>query len=1052
MRPDDDAAAAEIALKKRWIDAPTLRRALEIQAEAAALGLEEDLLDILVSKGFVSERLATEFEDDFALRRLAHPTQAEAIAGYRILERVGRSGIGVLFRATQLSMERVVALKVLPPELARDKSFAMRFRRETRMVAQVNHPRLACGLDSGRSADFHYYAREFPSGRSLAEALRDGPLRPRAVLGIAADMAGALAHLESLHLVHRGIEPACMIQTPDAGTVLSGLGVARHPEDPSVTLTGISPAMPHYSAPEVAAGAAGVDIRADIFSLGATLYHALAGTPPAAPGSDASTARPDASGDLAALVARMMAPAPDDRFQTPADLSRALQRVRTAAATQPATAKATKPLPIIAPPKSQEPTAPGAPPLPAIAPAAKPPPLGPPPARAGRAAQVGWIVAFALLVGVLAVSVVWAVRSRLGRTGAQPQARPMGPAPTTNVAATPVPAAPSPPAAAPAQALAAAAIEFEKGHPKAHAEALLALRRALLEAPEPNDARRLRLRIVARQQVLTEAASSEHAKRIRQADELRKQDRPGEALRVLAGYPEELRCGPWAERLATEMTNLCLLADQRYATLANDGREALARQSFTKALGGFKRIGDLGVPWMANAGAALLASAQPYVEAEQKRLAELERRKAVAQRRRSLGRLSTPVAAVAAQLKKRDYAQALALCKAIPEAVRRGDAAAVVADLEERIAVLAQLWDAVEKGPAAAVGQTLTLYAQPGAIAGFRGKPGARLLILRIKTRSGEKTLSQPIARLPASELGRLAAWACAGEPAQTTALKLGLLYLAEGEAGKARARLLEAQKLGVQKADGYLEELEAAVHVGGALTTVKQGKRTEARGLLETCLDRFGATLPVILRHAELTKALAACPPKPGDTKVAASPRPLPTGLQRLLLLPETRVSSASAGDPLAAQFATPLVRQSPVLVGLDDWGDYSLSLRWTPHQGSRVVLAGRVVEFRRGQFACYYVAVDGADVVLGLRAGGADKQLAKGKRPELRGRKHQRLIFTLAGSKLSVVVNGEPCLQATDTTLQQGRAALITPNSQALVHQLWAYPSGKARRSSRK
>ena len=232
MRAEDDAIIAEIALKRGWVDKETLGRALEIQSAASAIELDESLLDILVTKKFITDRQARELEDQIGVGRLTQPEHCEDIAGYRIMAKLGQGGMGAVFKAEQLSMQRVVALKVLAPELASDPGLVERFGREARAIGRVSHANIVSGLDSGRSDDYHYYTMEYVEGENLYRALRGGPLPIPKLLVIAVQIARALKHAASLGMVHRDIKPSNIIVTAEGIAKLCDLGLARSPDDP----------------------------------------------------------------------------------------------------------------------------------------------------------------------------------------------------------------------------------------------------------------------------------------------------------------------------------------------------------------------------------------------------------------------------------------------------------------------------------------------------------------------------------------------------------------------------------------------------------------------------------------------------------------------------------------------------------------------------------------------------------------------------------------------------------------------------------------------------
>ncbi|MFC1806545.1 serine/threonine-protein kinase, partial [Planctomycetota bacterium] len=258
------------------------------------------------------------------------------IGGFEILGRLGQGGMGTVYKARQVSMNRVVALKVLPPKLAKDKSFVQRFIREAQSAASLQHPNIVQGIDVGVADGYYYFAMEFVDGSTVKDLItRQGRVDERRALEIARDVARALEHAHKRGIIHRDIKPDNVMLTAEGEVKLADLGLARRVEDAgSVTLEGTALGTPYYMAPEQVRGQPDVDTRADIYALGASLYHMVTGTVPydganataiitkhvTDPAPSARTANPETSRACDELIARMMAKDRDDRPQTPAEL------------------------------------------------------------------------------------------------------------------------------------------------------------------------------------------------------------------------------------------------------------------------------------------------------------------------------------------------------------------------------------------------------------------------------------------------------------------------------------------------------------------------------------------------------------------------------------------------------------------------------------------------------------------------------------------------------------------------------------------------------------
>jgi len=1084
MGAEDDAIVAEIALERGWIKPNTLRRALEIQSAALALDLDERLLDILRTKGFISDRDAGALDEELGLDRLVLEEHRGDIEGYLILAKMGRSGLGAIFRAGQLSMERTVALKVLPPELAKNPDFVGRFQKEAEAVGRIGHPNVVGALDAGRCGDYSYYAMEFVEGENLRETLRAGPLAIPKVLDIAAQMAEALAHLDALGLVHRDIRPGNIILMADGTAKLLNVGVARDPEDPCVAEAGIPVGTPHYVSPELAAGSKHIDIRSDLYSLGATLFHLASGQYPFKAGSRASLLvkhmherlrppielRPEMPRALSDLLCQIMAKEPGERVRSPFELGRAIGAIQAelAPSVQRDEAVAARPLPEIAPPaeptpasvKSDEararpiiapPPEPGPGPADADSSAALPsiaPPMLPKAPVAVRRprtiARMAWAAAIATLIALLARSIVWAVRTRLRGRPASPrpevsgQAHPSTETPVRQPAEEIARGPQRTPAEDAARRLAQAAIAFDDEHPFEHRAALLGLRRALLATRTQPLASQLEARLQARRLALTGAANRAYGDLVARVRALREHDKFGEALRACASFPSELRYGVWAERVDAQAAALGAQAEQRYLELATNGALALRQARLKDALGAYERVGALGIPWLERVGAALLAPARQHAESEQRRLDEVAKRRALLERRLAFGQLTGLFASASEEIKRRQYGKALGILKAAPEALRQGDLGKAIERLESTTRLLLDLWNRVREGPPAAVGEPFH-HGVKGVITGFTGLPESRQVVFRFLAGASQRTLRLPILRLPPAELAKLAEWATAGEPPASAAHKLGLFYLSEGKSKEALGKLQQAAKLGADVA-ADLEALKAQATVAQGRAAHKEGQWAKARAALEAALDHYAAHPPVILDHPRLMAALKACLRKLGEpTSVApARPPPLPASLRRLPVLPETRLGAAPRNGSLAPYFGTPLERASPIVLGLSRWSDYTLTLRWTVTRGRGLVALVRLSETRPGHFAYYYVAVDADRVVLGRRLPDRSDELASGRFPDLLKRRPHRLTLSLTGPSLVASFDKKHRLEAVDNTLSRGNLGIATAGGEVVVHEL--------------
>jgi YVTN family beta-propeller protein len=255
-------------------------------------------------------------------------------AGYRIEALIGRGGMGVVYRATDLSLERPVALKLIAPELARDARFRARFLREPRLAAALDHPNVVPIYEAGEREGHLYLAMRYVSGTDLKTTLdREGSLTLQRALPILEQIAGALDAAHRRGLVHRDVKPANMLLDEDGHAYLTDFGVTKQVGGAS-TETGTLVGTLDYLAPEQIRGDA-VDSRADCYALGCVLYECLAGKPPFRRETEGQTLWAHMQEDppslpglpaLDSVMGKALAKAPDERYGTCIELIQAARR------------------------------------------------------------------------------------------------------------------------------------------------------------------------------------------------------------------------------------------------------------------------------------------------------------------------------------------------------------------------------------------------------------------------------------------------------------------------------------------------------------------------------------------------------------------------------------------------------------------------------------------------------------------------------------------------------------------------------------------------------
>ncbi len=267
---------------------------------------------------------------------------------YRLLAKLGQGGMGTVYKALHTALEKIVAVKVLPAHPMRDDHAIQRFKREMKAVGKLEHPNIVRAMDAGQVDDTHFLVMEYVEGSDLSRlAVEHGPLRIPDACELVRQAAVGLHHIYENGLIHRDIKPSNLMLTGSGDVKILDLGLAllgcKAGEGPhELTETGQMMGTLDYMAPEQGMDSHEVDVRADIYSLGATLYRLLCGRAPFSSEEyetpvrkmialatesvpPVSRFRPDVPAELATVLERMLAKAPDDRFSTPAEVIAALE-------------------------------------------------------------------------------------------------------------------------------------------------------------------------------------------------------------------------------------------------------------------------------------------------------------------------------------------------------------------------------------------------------------------------------------------------------------------------------------------------------------------------------------------------------------------------------------------------------------------------------------------------------------------------------------------------------------------------------------------------------
>lgn len=268
-----------------------------------------------------------------ATQRREPPTLESIRAAFpslEIVELIGAGGMGAVFKARQPKLERWVALKVLPQELAEAPGFAERFAREARLLARLNHPNIVTVYDFGQSGGFYYLLMEYVDGVNLRQAMEAGRFSPPAALSLVPQICDALQFAHQEGILHRDIKPENLLLDTKGRIKIADFGIAKligeAVQDVTLTGSGLAVGTPHYMAPEQLERPREVDQRADIYSLGVVFYEMLTGELPIgrfAPPSEKSAADPRVD----PIVLRALEKERERRYRSAGEVKTSLERI-----------------------------------------------------------------------------------------------------------------------------------------------------------------------------------------------------------------------------------------------------------------------------------------------------------------------------------------------------------------------------------------------------------------------------------------------------------------------------------------------------------------------------------------------------------------------------------------------------------------------------------------------------------------------------------------------------------------------------------------------------
>lgn len=341
MMPDatSEIRLCQAAVAQRLVTRRELDTCLEKQRELARGGTHISVSEVMLKAGLLTrrqlQRLGAEGEESIT-------GESQLFPGYQVLAKLGAGATAKVFRARQLSLDRIVALKVLTKKSADNPDYVKRFHDEGRAAAKLNHPNIVQIIDVDTTGEYHFLVLEFIDGKSVGEELTSGKIySEKEVIEIAIQVARALEHAAARGFVHRDVKPSNIMLTTEGVAKLADLGLARRMTDMKTAMTeyGRVYGTPYYISPEQIRGDEDIDFRADIYCLGATLYHMVTGRVPFEGPVPAAVMRkhlhmalvppdqlrPSLSTGLGEVIETMMAKDRDERYATVGDLIQDLE-------------------------------------------------------------------------------------------------------------------------------------------------------------------------------------------------------------------------------------------------------------------------------------------------------------------------------------------------------------------------------------------------------------------------------------------------------------------------------------------------------------------------------------------------------------------------------------------------------------------------------------------------------------------------------------------------------------------------------------------------------
>jgi len=276
----EDSQICRLVVERELITKDELDEAKERQRSLAADGKQRPIGEVLLNLGFLTRTQLNRVQGD---SEDSGGRPAQQLPGYQLQKKIGAGAMAVVYKAKQISLDRTVAVKVLPKRLSKNAEFVERFYREGKAAAALNHNNIVQAIDVGEAGGFHYFVMEYVEGNTVYDELTGEKTYVEAeAIAIVRQVAAALKHAHERGIIHRDVKPKNIMLTKNRVAKLADMGLARATSDVEAAMAeaGRAYGTPYYISPEQIRGEVNIDQRADIYSLGATAFHMVTGRVP----------------------------------------------------------------------------------------------------------------------------------------------------------------------------------------------------------------------------------------------------------------------------------------------------------------------------------------------------------------------------------------------------------------------------------------------------------------------------------------------------------------------------------------------------------------------------------------------------------------------------------------------------------------------------------------------------------------------------------------------------------------------------------------------------